>query len=203
MLSYLAAALPSHTGAGARLLAVQCALRMDSQGRVRLPIGVLRSLRLGRDPLPWSELEQARWLRRTTTTPGSADRMVVAQILDEMLGDFLNCSAWLGRWRGGAHFVRCPPRPSTLDPRPVVPSEPAARLVADLVLERDCLDPLQHHRTVVGLADRIGQRLRGESRIAGGFTPTVRYADRSSTARTRILPEPANHSPTLVSAALG
>ncbi|GAA2624330.1 hypothetical protein GCM10010307_10410 [Streptomyces vastus] len=85
MLSYLAAALPIHTGAGARLLAVQCALRMDSQGRVRLPTGVLRSLRLGRDPLPWSELEQARWLRRTPTTPGPADRMVVAQIFDEML----------------------------------------------------------------------------------------------------------------------
>lgn len=85
MLSYLAAALPIHTGAGARLLAVQCALRMDSQGRVRLPTGVLRSLRLGRDPLPWSELEQARWLRRTPTTPGSAGRVVVAQILDEIL----------------------------------------------------------------------------------------------------------------------
>ncbi|MFF2993586.1 hypothetical protein ACFVTC_03280 [Streptomyces sp. NPDC057950] len=84
MLSYLAAALPIHTGAGARLLAVQCALRMDSQGRVRLPIGVLRSLRLGGDPLPWSELEQARWLRRTSTIPGSASRVVVAQILDEM-----------------------------------------------------------------------------------------------------------------------
>ncbi|CAM5696710.1 TniQ protein OS=Streptomyces griseorubiginosus OX=67304 GN=DWG14_00072 PE=4 SV=1 [Streptomyces griseorubiginosus] len=85
MLSYLAAALPSHTGAGARLLAVQCALRMDSQGRVRLPIGVLRSLRLGRDPLPWSELEQARWLRRTPIVSGSAGRVVVAQVLDEML----------------------------------------------------------------------------------------------------------------------
>ncbi|MDX3804546.1 DNA polymerase thumb domain-containing protein [Streptomyces sp. AK04-3B] len=89
------------------------------------------------------------------------------------------------------------------DPRPVVPSEPAAHLVADLVLERDCLDPAQHHRAVLGLADQVGQRLRGESRIAGGLTLTVRYADRSSTTRTRKLPEPANHSPTLVAAALG
>ena len=89
------------------------------------------------------------------------------------------------------------------DPRPVLPSEPAARLVADLVLERDCLDPVQHHRAVLGLADRIGGRLRGESRIAGGLTLTVRYADRSSTTRTRTLPEPTNHSPALVAAALG
>ena len=85
MLSYLAAALPGHTGAAARLLAVQCALRMDSEGKIRMPAGVLRSLRLGRDPLPWSELEQARWLRRTPATPGSADQVVGAQILDGVL----------------------------------------------------------------------------------------------------------------------
>ncbi|MDN0195920.1 hypothetical protein [Streptomyces sp. S.PNR 29] len=85
MLSYLAAALPSRTGAAARLLAVQCALRMDSEGKARLPVGVLRSLRLGGDPRPWSELEQARWLRRTPAVRGSADRAVVAQILDGAL----------------------------------------------------------------------------------------------------------------------
>ncbi|WLQ43950.1 hypothetical protein P8A22_30975 [Streptomyces laculatispora] len=85
MLSYLASALPSHTGAAARLLAVQCALRMDSQGQVRLPAGVLRSLRLARDPLPWTELEQARWLHRTPAAPSSTGRMVVAQILDDVL----------------------------------------------------------------------------------------------------------------------
>ncbi|SDP59657.1 Nucleotidyltransferase/DNA polymerase involved in DNA repair [Streptomyces sp. cf386] len=89
------------------------------------------------------------------------------------------------------------------DPRPVVPSEPTAHLIADLVLERDCLDPVQHHRAVLGLADQIGQRLRGESQIAGRLTLTVRYADRSSTTRTRTLPEPTNHSPAFVTAALG
>ncbi|MFJ1807750.1 MULTISPECIES: hypothetical protein [unclassified Streptomyces] len=90
-----------------------------------------------------------------------------------------------------------------LDPRPVVPSEPAARLVADLMLERDRLDPVQHHRAVLGLADRIDQRLRGQCRIVGGLTLTVRYADRSSTTHTRVLPELTDHSPTLVAAALG
>ncbi|MFI6336401.1 DNA polymerase thumb domain-containing protein [Streptomyces sp. NPDC050535] len=89
------------------------------------------------------------------------------------------------------------------DPRPVSPSEPAAHLVADLVLERDCLDPEWHHRAVLGLADQIGQRLRGESRLAGRLTLTVRYADRSSTTRTRTLPEPTSHSPVLVTTALG
>ncbi|MGI5453574.1 hypothetical protein ACQEWB_10445 [Streptomyces sp. CA-249302] len=85
ILSYLAAALPSHTGAAARLLAVQCALRMNADGRVRLPIGVLRSLRLGRDLRPWSELEQARWLRRTPALLDSESGGMAAQVLDSGL----------------------------------------------------------------------------------------------------------------------
>jgi len=85
MLSYLAAALPSHVGAAARLLAVQCALRMNTDGRVRLPAGVLRSLRLSRDPLPWSELEQSRCLRRAPAAPDSVDSGMAAQILDSGL----------------------------------------------------------------------------------------------------------------------
>ncbi|MGW3630395.1 DNA polymerase Y family protein [Streptomyces sp. NPDC005122] len=89
------------------------------------------------------------------------------------------------------------------DPRPVTPSEPAAHLSADLVLERDSLDPAQHHRAVLGLADRIGQRLRGESQVADRLTLTVRYADRSATTRTRALPEPTNHSPALAATVLG
>ncbi|MGW0704424.1 DNA polymerase Y family protein [Streptomyces sp. NPDC002643] len=89
------------------------------------------------------------------------------------------------------------------DPRPVTPSEPAAHLVADLALERDCLDPAQQHRAVLGLADQIGQRLRKERQVAGRTTLTVRYADRSSTTRTRTLPEPTNHSPALAAASLG
>ncbi|WP_280889718.1 ImpB/MucB/SamB family protein [Streptomyces sp. LBL] len=88
------------------------------------------------------------------------------------------------------------------DPRPVVPAEPPAHLIADLVLERDCLDPAQHHRAVLGLAERIGGRLRGENEIASRLTLTVRYADRSSTTRAHTLPEPTNHSPALATAAL-
>ncbi|SDP59254.1 Nucleotidyltransferase/DNA polymerase involved in DNA repair [Streptomyces sp. cf386] len=89
------------------------------------------------------------------------------------------------------------------DPRPVIPWEPAAHLTADLVLERDCLAPALHHRAVLGLADQIGGRLRGESQAASRLTLTVRYADRSSTARTRTLPESTSHSPALAAAALG
>ena len=89
------------------------------------------------------------------------------------------------------------------DPRPVLPAEPATQLTADLVLDRDCLDPAHHHRAVLGLAERIGVRLRGENQVTGRLTLTVRYADRTSTTRTRTLPEPTDHSPALITAALG
>ncbi|MFC9684061.1 hypothetical protein [Streptomyces sp. NPDC056948] len=81
MLSYLAAALPESTPAAARLLALQCALRVDAAMQVRLPRGMLRSLRLDIPDL-WSELEHARWLR---VRPGSAANEVAAELLDAAL----------------------------------------------------------------------------------------------------------------------
>ncbi|MET7365165.1 ImpB/MucB/SamB family protein [Streptomyces sp. NPDC005566] len=89
------------------------------------------------------------------------------------------------------------------DPRPVTPREPAAHLSADLVLERDCLDPAQHHRAVLELAERIGQRLRGEGQVTSRLALTVRYADRGSTTRTRTSAEPTSHSSAIAADALG
>jgi hypothetical protein len=66
MLSYLAAALPHGASPGARLLALQCALRTDRRGQAHLPAGLLRGMRLLHDPAPWQELEAARWLRPLT-----------------------------------------------------------------------------------------------------------------------------------------
>ncbi|MFE1947092.1 hypothetical protein [Streptomyces massasporeus] len=81
MLSYLAAALPESTPASARLLALQCALRVDTAMQVRLPKGMLRSLRLDTPEL-WRELEQARWLR---IGPASVANEVEAELLDAAL----------------------------------------------------------------------------------------------------------------------
>ncbi|MFI9833764.1 hypothetical protein ACIHIX_39455 [Streptomyces sp. NPDC051913] len=82
MLSYLAAALPDNTSATARLLALQCALRMTTTMQVRLPQGVLRSLRLGNTPDPWCELERAHWLRLTAA---HAAAEITAELLDVTL----------------------------------------------------------------------------------------------------------------------
>lgn len=78
MLNYLATALPAETGAAARLIALQCALRMNDAARATLPFGVLRSLRLGLAPASWDELSRARWLR---PTPPSGHAVAV-QLLD-------------------------------------------------------------------------------------------------------------------------
>ncbi|WP_119581875.1 hypothetical protein [Streptomyces europaeiscabiei] len=82
MLSYLAAALPAGTSPATRLIALQCALRISASMQVSLPTGLLRSLRLGSNPTPWQELEQARWLRRI---PDHATDKVAAVLLDAAL----------------------------------------------------------------------------------------------------------------------
>lgn len=89
------------------------------------------------------------------------------------------------------------------DPRPVLPRAPAAHLTADLVLDRDCLDPAHHHRAVLGLAEELGRRLRTESQVTSRLVLTLRYADQSTTTRTRTLPEATAHSPLLAASALG
>lgn len=78
LLNYLATALPQETGAGARMLALQCALRMNDSAQVRLPYGVLRSLRLGSAADAWCELNETGLLR----THSSDHRALAVQILD-------------------------------------------------------------------------------------------------------------------------
>ncbi|MER7185507.1 ImpB/MucB/SamB family protein [Streptomyces hyaluromycini] len=134
--------------------------------------------------------------RATAQTLGRYGLHTIGQVVDLPLGT-------LQRLLGTGPARLLAERARGHDPRPVTPSEPAAHLLADLVLERDCLDPAQHHRAVLGLAEQIGRRLRGEQQITSRLTLTVRYADRSSTTRTRALPEPTDHSPALAAAALG
>lgn len=69
-LNYLACVLGTGVGCGARLLAVQCALRCSPGGRVRLPPGLLRGMRLAPVHRHWQELENQGWLR--LRSPGRA-----------------------------------------------------------------------------------------------------------------------------------
>lgn len=78
MLNYLSTTLPGETGASARMLALQCALRMNDSAQVRLPYGVLRSLRLDSAADVWRELDEAGLLRTRPSDP----RVMAVQILD-------------------------------------------------------------------------------------------------------------------------
>ncbi len=115
MLSYLAAALPAETSAAARLIALQCALRIRDSGHVSLSTGVLRSLRLGSVSAPWRELERARWLRASLPLPPCAGPVVAAQLLDAGLytqhparPDRLNAADWALRTASRARAGSAP-----------------------------------------------------------------------------------------------
>ncbi|WP_109031392.1 hypothetical protein [Streptomyces rubrogriseus] len=121
MLTYLSAALPQFTSPAARLLALQCALRADTLGRVTVADGLLRSMRLrGRREL-WLELAQAGWLETVGPRPGSvAVRLLDATVLDQAPGR--------GARRRAAHWA--------LHPAPVVlpAAAPAALRLTALAL---------------------------------------------------------------------
>jgi hypothetical protein len=84
MLTYLATALPQFTSPAARLLALQCALRADSRGHVRLPAGLLRGMRLhGRREL-WEELAHVGWLELPDPGPAHLTvRLLDPAVLDQ------------------------------------------------------------------------------------------------------------------------
>lgn len=70
-------------------------------------------------------------------------------------------------------------RAHALDDRPVVPAAAPKSISASRRFDRDELDPDQHHRTVLGLIEQLGARLRDEQSVAQAVTLTVPYADRT------------------------
>nr|WP_234383298.1 hypothetical protein [Streptomyces dysideae] len=144
MLTYLAAALPRFSSPTARLLALQCALRADRQGRVRLPGGFLRGMRLhGRTEL-WQELEHAGWLHCPT---GKHSRLE-AQLLD---------AAVLGQAPGRTARLRAAQWALHPAPLTVPPALPPAAQLTTLVLAA-------HTRAGAGRTDLdVLARLCGQS----------------------------------------
>ncbi|MFH9655565.1 DNA polymerase thumb domain-containing protein [Streptomyces anulatus] len=80
------------------------------------------------------------------------------------------------------------------DHRPVVTESVARSTSAECRFLRDELDPAQHRRALLDLAGQLGTRLRTDAQVAAGLTITVRYADGSTTTRTRTLPEATHHT---------
>ncbi|MET9496006.1 hypothetical protein [Streptomyces sp. NPDC006552] len=88
-----------------------------------------------------------------------------------------------------------------IDRARVTPNAAARSLAAERTFVRDELDPYRHRRALLAAADEAGARLRDAGQVCRSLTLTVRYADRSSTVRSRALPEPTAHSVALATAA--
>ncbi|MEU5075016.1 DNA polymerase Y family protein [Streptomyces asoensis] len=76
-------------------------------------------------------------------------------------------------------------------------------LAAERPFGRDELDPDRHRRALLSAAGELGARLRAVEKVCRTLTLTVRYADRSSTTRSRTLGEPTAHSAALTRTAYG
>ncbi|GAA4561223.1 hypothetical protein GCM10023097_77390 [Streptomyces collinus] len=94
MLTYLGTALPRFTSPAARLLALQCALRTDACGQVRLPAGLLRGMRLRGSGELWRELAHAGWLQLPDFRALPLQlRLLDAAVLDQAPGRRARCRA--------------------------------------------------------------------------------------------------------------
>jgi DNA polymerase-4 len=90
-----------------------------------------------------------------------------------------------------------------IDDRHVIPQAAPRSASADHAFARDELDLVEHRRAILGLAEQLGARMRGEDQVCRTLTLTCRYADRSTTSRSRSLPEPTAHSRALTDTAYG
>lgn len=94
-------------------------------------------------------------------------------------------------------------RANGVDRGPVVPNGVSRSLAAERPFDLDELDPDRHRRALLSAAEEIGARLRALEKVCRTLTLTVRYADRTSTTRSRTLKEPTAHSGALTRTAYG
>ncbi|MGW2744371.1 DNA polymerase Y family protein [Streptomyces sp. NPDC001450] len=92
---------------------------------------------------------------------------------------------------------------SGVDRGRVVPNAVSRSLAADRSFDLDELDPDRHRTALLSAAEELGARLRAVGKVCRTLTLTVRYADRSSTTRSRTLKEPTAHSASLTRTAYG
>ncbi|MEV0601435.1 helix-hairpin-helix domain-containing protein [Streptomyces sp. NPDC050315] len=109
--------------------------------------------------------------------------------------------ATLQRILGAKAGRRVSERARGIDPTPVTPNAPARSMAAEHRFPHDELDEERRRRALLSLADELGSRMRSGGQVAGALTLTVRYADRTTTTRTRRLAEPTAHGPALTEVA--
>ena len=122
----------------------------------------------------------------------------------ETVGDIARTPlATLQRLFGAALGRQLYERAHAHDPRTVTPHALPKTTTVSHQFDRDELDPDAQHRAVLALTHQLGARLRDDQVVARTLTLTVRYADRTTTSRTRTLPEPTAHTLALTRTATG
>ncbi|MFE1548554.1 hypothetical protein [Streptomyces sp. NPDC058718] len=88
-----------------------------------------------------------------------------------------------------------------VDRTPVVPNAASRSAAAERSFPHDEIDRTEHRKALLALAGELGARLRTEGQVCRSLALTVRYADRTTTTRSRTLPEATAHSAALGSLA--
>ncbi|MFJ2059224.1 DNA polymerase thumb domain-containing protein [Streptomyces sp. NPDC087908] len=88
-----------------------------------------------------------------------------------------------------------------VDRTPVVPHAASRSVAAERSFPHDETDRTRQRRALLSLAEELGARLRTEGQVCRSLAVTVRYADRTTTTRSRALPEPTAHSAALTALA--
>jgi DNA polymerase-4 len=108
----------------------------------------------------------------------------------------------LQRILGTSAGLQAHQRAHAYDPRPVTPTAPPKTITRTNRFEHDTLDTGAHRRAVLALVHDLGAVLRDSGTFARTVTVDIRHADRSTTTRTRTLPEATDHTPVLTQAGL-
>ena len=80
------------------------------------------------------------------------------------------------------------------DSRTVQPGGPPVVLIVRRDFDRDTVDAEATRRSLLSCALELAARLRGSGQVAGRLELEVRFADRSTTTRTRTLREATDHT---------
>jgi nucleotidyltransferase/DNA polymerase involved in DNA repair len=88
-----------------------------------------------------------------------------------------------------------------IDRTQVIPNAAARSIAAERAFPLDELDRERHRRALLSLTGELGARMRDGGQVCRSLTLTVRYADRSTTTRSRTLREPTAHSAALTATA--
>ena len=122
---------------------------------------------------------------RTVGDVADADPATLAHVLGDALAHQLH-----GLARG-------------IDPRPVVPHEPARSVSAETTFDEDVDDPVVLERRLLALATDVGARLRREGLAGRTIGIKVRFADFRTITRAHTLTRPTDRTHDLFEVAAG